>query len=88
MLLLQIPTVVLYPPKLIYYKIHKIFPCGAYNKRTHRTIKRNNVHFYYILMTSPLPVHAQPSRNILATGISRDPLCASLQYKLMDRNFH
>lgn len=41
-----------------------------------------------ILMISPLPVHAQPSGNILATGISRDPLSATLQYKLMCSNFH
>lgn len=81
-------TVVLYPPKLIYYKMHKMFPCDANNKRTNRTIKRNNVHFYCILMISPLPVCVQPSRNILATGLSRDLLYAILQYKLMGRNFH
>lgn len=44
-------------PKLIYYETHKIIPCSAYNKGTKRTIKRNNVHFYYILMISPLPVY-------------------------------
>lgn len=61
-------------PKLIYYGTHKIIPCSAYNKGTNRTIKRNNVHFYYILMISPLLIYVQPSGNILATGISRDSL--------------
>ena len=42
------------------------------------TIKRNNVHFYYILMISPLPIYVQPSENILATGISRDSLYTTL----------
>lgn len=39
-------------------------------------------------MISLLPIHVQPSGNILATGISRDSLFATLQYKLMGRNFH
>lgn len=41
-----------------------------------------------ILMMSPLPLYAQLSGNILAAGISRDPLSATLQYKLMCRNLH
>lgn len=47
------------------------------------TIKRNNEHFYYILIIFQLPEHAQPRENILATGISREPLPTTLQYKLM-----
>lgn len=55
--------------------------------REQTTIKRNNEHFYYILIIFQLPVHAQPSGNILATGISREPLPATLQYKLMGKTY-
>lgn len=85
-LLPQISTVI-FPQNSVITKQIQLAPLVPITKEQ-TTIKRSNEHFYYILIIFQLPVHAQPSGTILATGVSREPRPATLQYKLMGKTFH
>lgn len=63
-LLPQISTVI-FPQNSFITKQIKVAPLVPKTKEQ-ATIKRNNEHFYYILIIFQLPVHAQPSGNIFS----------------------